>query len=61
MKIGNSTVYFSDPSGLPRKDCSYYAVYDYNGEGVVYVGTYTKDDIIEDITNNYQKYGRHIH
>lgn len=51
MKIGNSTVYFSNPNGLPR-----YAVYDYNAEGVVCVGTYTKDDIIE-----YQKYGKHIH
>ena len=61
MKIGNSTVYFSNPNKLPLKDCNYYAVYDYNAEGVVYVGTYTKDDIIEDITNNYQKYGRHIH
>ena len=61
MKIGNSTVYFSNPEKLPLEDCNYYAVYDYNAEGVVYVGTYTKDDIIEDITKNYQKYGRHIH
>ena len=61
MKIGNSTVYFSNPNGLPLKDCNYYAVYDYNAEGVVYIGTYTKDDNIKDITNNYQKYGRHIH
>lgn len=61
MKIGNSTVYFSNPNKLPLEDCNYYAVYDYNAEGVVYVGTYTKDDIIKDITNNYQKYGRHIH
>ena len=61
MKIGNSTVYFSNPNKLQPKDCNYYAVYDYNAEGVVYVGTYTKDDIIEDITKNYQKYGRHIH
>lgn len=61
MKIGNSTVYFSNPNKLPLKDCNYYAVYDYNAEGVVYIGTYTKDDIIKDITNNYQKYGRHIH
>ena len=61
MKIGNSTVYFSNPEKLPLEDCNYYAVYDYNAEGVVYVGTYTKDDIIKDITNNYQKYGRHIH
>ena len=61
MKIGNSTVYFSNPNKLPLEDCNYYAVYDYNDEGVVYVGTYTKDDIIKDITNNYQKYGRHIH
>lgn len=61
MKIGNSTVYFSNPNKLPLEDCNYYAVYDYNAEGVVYVGTYTKDDIIEDITKNYQKYGRHIH
>lgn len=60
MKIGNSTVYFSNPNKLPLEDCNYYAVYDYNAEGVVYVGTYTKDDIIEDITKNYQKYGRHI-
>lgn len=60
MKIGNSTVYFSNPNKLPLKDCNYYAVYDYNAEGVVYMGTYTKDAIIEDITNNYQKYGRHI-
>ena len=61
MKIGNSTVYFTNPNKLPPKDCKYYAVYDYNAEGVVYVGTYTKDDIIKNITNNYQKYGRHIH
>lgn len=61
MKIGNSTVYFSNPNKLPLEDCNYYAVYDYNAEGVVYIGTYTKDDIIKDITNNYQKYGRHIH
>lgn len=61
MKIGNSTVYFSNPNKLPLEDCKYYAVYDYNAEGVVYMGTYTKDDIIKDITNNYQKYGRHIH
>ena len=61
MKIGNSTVYFSNPNKLPLEDCNYYAVYDYNAEGVVYVGTYTKDDIIKDITKNYQKYGRHIH
>ena len=61
MKIGNSTVYFSNPNKLPLEDCNYYAVYDYNAEGVVYVGTYTKDDIIEDITKNYRKYGRHIH
>ena len=61
MKIGNSTVYFSNPEKLPLEDCNYYAVYDYNAEGVVYVDTYTKDDIIKDITNNYQKYGRHIH
>ena len=61
MKIGNSTVYFSNPNKLPLEDCNYYAVYDYNAEGVVYAGTYTKDDIIKDITNNYQKYGRHIH
>ena len=61
MKIGNSTVYFSNPNKLPPEDCNYYAMYDYNAEGVVYVGTYTKDDIIKDITNNYQKYGRHIH
>ena len=61
MKIGNSTDYFSNPSKLPLEDCNYYAVYDYNAEGAVYVGTYTKDDIIKDITNNYQKYGRHIH
>ena len=61
MKIGNSTVYFSNPNKLPPEDCKYYAVYDYNAEGVVYMGTYTKVAIIEDITNNYQKYGRHIH
>lgn len=61
MKIGNSTVYFSNPNKLPLEDCNYYAVYDYNAEGVVYIGTYTKDDIIEDITKNYRKYGRHIH
>lgn len=61
MKIGNSTVYFSNPNKLPLEDCNYYAVYDYNAEGVVYVGTYTKDDIIKDITKNYKKYGRHIH
>lgn len=61
MKIGNSTVYFTNPNKLPPEDCKYYAVYDYNAEGVVYVGTYTKDDIIEDITKHYQKYGRHIH
>ena len=61
MKIGNSTVYFTNPNTLPPEDCKYYAVYDYNAEGVVYMGTYTKDAIIEDITNNYQKYGRHIH
>lgn len=61
MKIGNSTVYFSNHNKLPLKDCNYYAVYDYNAEGMVYVGTYTKDDIIKDITNNYQKYGRHIY
>ena len=61
MKIGNSTVYFSNHNKLPLKDCNYYAVYDYNAEGAVYVGAYTKDDIIEDITKNYQKYGRHIH
>lgn len=61
MKIGNSTVYFSNPNKLPLKDCNYYAVYDYNAEGVVYVGTYTKDDIVKDITKNYRKYGRHIH
>ena len=61
MKIGNSTVYFTNPNKLPAKDCKYYAVYDYNADGVVYMGTYTKDAIIEDITNNYQKYGRHIH
>ena len=61
MKIGNSTVYFSNHNKLPLEDCNYYAVYDYNAEGMVYVGTYTKDDIIKDITNNYQKYGRHIY
>lgn len=60
MKIGNSRVYFSNPNKLPPEDCKYYAVYDYNTEGVVYAGTYTKDAIIEDITKNYQKYGRHI-
>lgn len=61
MRIGNSTVYFSNHNKLPLEDCNYYAVYDYNAEGMVYVGTYTKDDIIKDITNNYQKYGRHIY
>lgn len=61
MKIGNTTVYFINQNKLPPEDCNYYAVYDYNAEGVVYVGTYTKEDIIKDITNNYQKYGRHIH
>ena len=61
MKIGNSTVYFTNPNKLPPEDCKYYAVYDYNADGVVYMGTYTKDDIIEDISKNYQKYGRHIH
>lgn len=61
MKIGNSRVYFHNPNKLPPEDCKYYAVYDYNAEGVVYVGAYTKEDIIKDITNNYQKYGVHIH
>lgn len=60
MKIGNITVYFTNPNKLPPEDCKYYAVYDYNADGVVYMGTYTKDAIIEDITNNNQKYGRHI-
>lgn len=60
MKIGNSTVYFSNPNKLPLEDCKYYAVYDYNAEGVVYMGTYTKDDVIKNITNNYEKYGLHI-
>ena len=61
MKIGNSIVYFTNPNKLAPEDCKYYAVYDYNAEGVIYVGTYTKDAIIEDIAKNYQKYGRHIH
>ena len=61
MKIGNSRVYFHNPNKLPPEDCKYYAVYDYNAEGAVYVGAYTKDDIIKHITNNYQKYGVHIH
>lgn len=61
MKIGNSRVYFHNPNKLPPEDCKYYAVYDYNTEGAVYVGAYTKDDIIKYITNNYQKYGVHIH
>lgn len=60
MKIGNSTVYFTNPNKLPPEDCKYYAVYDYNAQGAIYVGTYTKDAIIRDITDNYQKYGRHI-
>ena len=60
MKIGNSIVYFSNPNKLPPEECKYYAVYDYNAEGVVYMGTYTKDAIIKDITNNYQKYGVHL-
>ena len=61
MKIGNSRVYFHNPNKLPPEDCKYYAVYDYNAEGAVYVGAYTKDDIIKYVTNNYQKYGVHIH
>lgn len=61
MKIGNSRVYFHNPNKLQPEDCKYYAVYDYNAEGVVYVGAYTKDDIIKHITDNYQKYGVHIH
>ena len=61
MKIGNSRVYFHNPNKLPPEDCKYYAVYDYNAEGAVYVGAYTKDDIIKHVTNNYQKYGVHIH
>lgn len=61
MKIGNSTVYFTNPNKLPPEDCKYYAVYDYNSDGVIYMGTYTKDAIIEDIADNNQKYGRHIH
>lgn len=61
MKIGNSRVYFHNPNKLPPEDCKYYAVYDYNAEGAVYVGAYTKDDIIKYITNNYQKYGVYIH
>ena len=61
MKIGNSRVYFHNPNKLAPEDCKYYAVYDYNAEGVVYVGAYTKDDIIKYVTNNYQKHGVHIH
>lgn len=60
MKIGNSVVYFSNPNKLPLEDCNYYAIYDYTAEGVIYMGANTKDAIIKDITNNYQKYGRRI-
>lgn len=61
MKIGNSVIYFSNTNRLKPEDCNYYAVYDYNAEGVVYMGTFTKNAIVEDITRNYKKYGRHIH
>ena len=60
MKIGNSKIYFSNPSKLPLEDCNYYAVYDYNAEGVVYKGAFTKDDIIDTVTRDYQKNGVYL-